>query len=109
MDKNETTAILETALAWHRGGQGVAIATVVETWGSSPRPVGSRMAISDTNAFAGSVSGGCVENAIIRTAREVIETGTPRLLSFGVADADALAVGLPCGGTVSVFVERLVP
>lgn len=109
MDTNETTAILEAALGWHRAGQGVAIATVVETWGSSPRPVGSRMAISDSNAFVGSVSGGCVENAIIRTAREVIASGAPRLLSFGIADADALAVGLPCGGTVSVFVERIDP
>ncbi len=97
--------IPETALAWHRAGQGAALATVVETWGSAPRPAGSQLAISGTGDMAGSVSGGCVEGAVVVEALEVLEDGAPRLLSFGVSDEDAFAVGLACGGTIRVLVE----
>jgi xanthine/CO dehydrogenase XdhC/CoxF family maturation factor len=104
---SDTESVLEQALAWHRGGQGVALATVVTTWGSSPRPVGSKLAADATGRFTGSVSGGCVEGAVIEVAQEVIRTGTPRLLDFGVSDEQAWEVGLACGGKVQIFVERL--
>ena len=104
---SDTEAILEQALAWHRGGQGVALATVVQTWGSSPRPVGSKLAAAAAGRFTGSVSGGCVEGAVVEAAQDIIRTGTPRLLEFGVSDEQAWAVGLACGGTVQIFVERL--
>jgi xanthine dehydrogenase accessory factor len=97
--------IPETALAWHAAGQGAALATVVETWGSAPRPTGSQLAISGTGAFAGSVSGGCVEGAVVAEALEALGDGKPRLLSYGVSDDDAFAVGLACGGTIRILVE----
>ncbi len=97
--------IPETALAWHRVGQGAALATVVETWGSAPRPAGSQLAINGAGEMAGSVSGGCVEGAVVVEALEALEDGTPRLLTFGVSDEDAFAVGLACGGTIRVLVE----
>ncbi len=97
--------IPEVALAWHREGTGAVLATVVETWGSAPRPVGSQLAVSGAGEIQGSVSGGCVEGAVIVEAQEALETGTSRLLTFGVSDDEAYAVGLACGGTIRVLVE----
>lgn len=99
--------ILQRAAAWRQEGRGVALATVVTTWGSSPRPVGSQLVIADNGQFEGSVSGGCIEAAVIREAIEVIGHGNSRLLTFGVANEEAWAVGLTCGGTIEVFVERV--
>jgi xanthine dehydrogenase accessory factor len=106
-DERETTAVLEAALDWVRSGRRVALATVVKTWGSSPRPAGSSLAIALDGAFEGSVSGGCVEGAVIAAAKDVIERGEPRLLKFGVTDDEAWAVGLACGGQIEVLVEPL--
>ena len=97
--------IPETALAWHRAGKGAALATVVETWGSAPRRVGSQLAISGEGEIAGSVSGGCVEGAVVAEALDAIEGGKPVMLEYGVSDGDAFAVGLACGGTIRVLVE----
>ncbi len=99
--------ILEQAAAWRSTGTGVAVATVVSTWGSSPRPVGSQLAVDAGGKFVGSVSGGCIEGAVIKEALDAIATGRPRLLDFGVANEQAWDVGLACGGKVQVFVERL--
>lgn len=98
---------LAVAARWHAGGETVALATVTETWGSSPRPPGSRMAISASGRIAGSVSGGCVESAVVEAALETLSDGQPRLLSYGVSDSNAWSVGLACGGTIRVFVEML--
>lgn len=98
---------LSSARAWAEAGRGVALATVVETWGSSPCPPGSVLAVDDTGHFEGSVSGGCVEGAVIERAARVIADGEATMLEFGVADEDAWAVGLACGGRVQVYVERL--
>jgi xanthine/CO dehydrogenase XdhC/CoxF family maturation factor len=98
---------LSTAEVWAREGRQVALATVVETWGSAPRPVGSHLVIDAEGLFEGSVSGGCVEGAVISEAVDVIETGRPRLLEFGVADETAWRVGLSCGGRIKVFVEKV--
>ena len=98
-------AIPEVALDWHRQGVGAALATVVGTWGSAPRPVGSQLAVSGEGDIMGSVSGGCVEGAVVVEALEALEDGRPRMLEFGVSDADAFAVGLACGGTIRVMVE----
>lgn len=92
---------------WREQGRGVALATVVRTWGSSPRPEGSHLAVSDTGAFVGSVSGGCVEAAVVDEAQTVIRDGRPKLLEYGVSDEQAWAVGLACGGRVQVYVERV--
>jgi len=97
--------IPERALDWHRAGEGAALATVIETWGSAPRPVGSQLAVSGTGRMAGSVSGGCVEGAVVEEALAALKDGRSRLLTFGVSDADAFAVGLACGGTIRVIVE----
>jgi xanthine/CO dehydrogenase XdhC/CoxF family maturation factor len=99
--------ILEQAAAWRAGGSGVALATVVATWGSSPRPVGSLLAVDAAGKFVGSVSGGCIEGAVIKEALDAIATGRPRTLDFGVTNEQAWDVGLACGGKVQVFVERL--
>lgn len=99
--------ILETIESWRVEGKAVAVATVVEVWGSAPRRPGSRMAISSEGELAGSVSGGCVEAALYEDARDVLETGRPRLVRYGVPDEKAWSVGLTCGGTIEVFVERL--
>lgn len=99
--------ILDRALAWRDEGRGVALATVVTTWGSAPRPVGSHLAIDETGAFLGSVSGGCVEGAVIEEALEVIRDGKPRLLSFGVSNEQAWEVGLACGGQIDIYVEAV--
>lgn len=93
--------------AWRAAGKRVALATVVEVWGSAPRPLGSKMAISDAGDLAGSVSGGCVEGAVAEEAREVLTSGRPKLLRYGVTRDEAWAVGLACGGTLEVFLEAL--
>ncbi|MYG80282.1 MAG: XdhC family protein [Gemmatimonadetes bacterium] len=97
--------VLAQALEWVEEGRRVALATVTRTWGSAPRRAGSHMAITEDGDFAGSVSGGCIEGAVIRTALEVIETGAPRTLEFGVTNEMAWEVGLACGGTVHLLVE----
>ena len=99
--------VLADAHGWRAEGKDVALATVVTTWGSSPRPVGSQLAVDGAGAMVGSVSGGCIEGAVVTQALEVIADGAPRLLDFGVTDAQAWEVGLACGGKVQVFVERL--
>jgi len=104
---NRDEDILKTAEDWKKGGHGVALATVVETWGSAPRPVGSNLVINDDGTFLGSVSGGCVEGAVVTEAMDVIESGAPKMLEFGVADETAWNVGLSCGGTIRVFVEKV--
>ncbi|HTO31274.1 MAG TPA: XdhC family protein [Pararhizobium sp.] len=98
---------LTIAEQWRTSGRGVAIATVIETWGSAPRPVGSHLVIDADGNFHGSVSGGCVEGAVIGEAVDVIASGTARTLEFGVADETAWKVGLSCGGRIRVYVERL--
>ena len=98
--------ILARAEEWKAGGRGVAIATVVETWGSAPRPVGSHLVIDSEGNFLGSVSGGCVEGEVVSEAMDVIVAGKPRTLEFGVADETAWRVGLSCGGRIRVYVEK---
>lgn len=95
----------ERAYAWAQAGRGAALATVVETWGSAPRRVGAQLAIAADGEMQGSVSGGCVEGAVVVEALEAIEDGAPRLLEYGVSDGDAFAVGLACGGKIRVLVE----
>lgn len=108
-DTSPMTPVLENipelALDWHRAGRGVAVATVVETWGSAPRGVGAQLVIADDGEMQGSVSGGCVEGAVVLEAQEAVVDGKPRLLEFGVADDDAFAVGLACGGTIRILIE----
>jgi xanthine/CO dehydrogenase XdhC/CoxF family maturation factor len=99
--------ILRTAEAWRKAGRGVALATVTQTWGSAPRPVGANLVIDEQGNFLGSVSGGCVEGAVVAEAIEVIASGQPRTLEFGVADETAWKVGLSCGGTIRVYVEKV--
>lgn len=99
------TDILAAAERWVREGRGVALATVIETWGSAPRPVGSHLVIDADGHFLGSVSGGCVEGAVVEEAIEAIASRTPRTLEFGVADETAWKVGLSCGGRIRVHVE----
>jgi xanthine/CO dehydrogenase XdhC/CoxF family maturation factor len=97
--------ILQQAADWLGQGRKVAIATVVETWGSAPQPIGSQLVIDADGNFTGSVSGGCVEGAVVTEALDVIESGKPKLLQFGVADETAWKVGLACGGRIGVYVE----
>ena len=99
--------ILNEAEAWKRAGREVALATVVETWGSAPRPVGSHLVIDAEGNFLGSVSGGCVEGDVITEAMDVIGDGKPRMLEFGVADETAWRSGLSCGGRIKVYVEKV--
>ena len=99
--------LLAQALAWRTAGQRTAIATVVSTWGSAPRPAGSLLVCNEAGQFAGSVSGGCVEVAVLEAAAEVMRDGAPKLLEFGVSDELAFSVGLACGGHIRVFVEAL--
>ena len=98
---------LTTAERWCGEGRGVAIATVITTWGSSPRPVGSQLVLDEDGRFVGSVSGGCIEGAVIAEGIETIRDGRPRVLDFGVGDEQAWEVGLTCGGKVQVYVERV--
>ncbi|MEQ9520521.1 MAG: XdhC family protein [Parvibaculum sp.] len=93
---------------WASAGKKVAIATVIETWGSAPRPVGSQLAINESGEFAGSVSGGCIEGDVVMRALDIVKTGVPELLQYGVADAKAWEVGLACGGRIKIYVEPLV-
>ena len=106
-DLNISEDILGEAAAWRKAGKGVALCTVVTTWGSSPRPVGSQLVVDDTGTFIGSVSGGCIEGAVILEALETIKDGKPRLLDYGVTNEQAWEVGLACGGRVQVFVEKV--
>lgn len=99
--------ILSLAAAWADAGEQVAIATVVETWGSSPRPAGSMLAVTASGRLAGSVSGGCIEGAVADVAKQVMQSGAPQLLDFGISDERAWEVGLACGGKLKVFVEKL--
>ena len=105
MEDNDV--ILEKAADWRGSGKGVALATVVSTWGSSPRPTGAKLVVDQDSNFLGSVSGGCVEGAVIEEALKTIKDGEPRLLSFGVSNEQAWEVGLACGGKIQVFVERV--
>lgn len=99
--------ILEQAAAWRAQGRKVGLATVVRTWGSSPRPVGSQLAVDESGAMVGSVSGGCVEGAVVDGARAAMADGKPRMMEFTVSNEEAWEVGLACGGTIEIFVEAL--
>ena len=98
--------VLEDVDAWTARGDAVALATVISVKRSAPRPPGSKMAINETGEISGAVSGGCVEGAVVEVAEQVLQTGVPQLLHFGIADSDAWDVGLPCGGEIDVYVER---
>jgi len=100
--------VLDQAARWLKDGRQVALATVIETWGSAPQPVGSQLAIDADGNFIGSVSGGCVEGTVVTEAIDVLATGKPKVLAFGVADETAWKVGLACGGKIRVYVEPLV-
>jgi len=97
----------EQALAWHAAGQGAVLATVIDTWGSAPRRAGAQLVVSGSGEMMGSVSGGCVEGAVVVEAMDALEDGAPRLLEYGVSDGDAFAVGLACGGTIRILVEPI--
>jgi xanthine/CO dehydrogenase XdhC/CoxF family maturation factor len=99
--------VLSEALAWYDAGRRVALATVIATWGSAPRPVGSRLAVDADGRFTGSVSGGCVEAAVVEAAQGVIAERRPRRLAFGVTNERAWEVGLACGGRIEILVEPL--
>ncbi len=107
MSLGETEDVFATAAAWLKAGEQVALATVTETWGSSPRPAGSHLVVTASGKLAGSVSGGCIEGAVADAALRTIADGAPQLLEFGVTNERAWEVGLACGGRVRVFVERL--
>jgi len=98
--------IVDEVERWRRRGEKVAVATVVATRMSAPRPVGAKFAVSESGAICGSVSGGCVESDVVEQAKDVLDSGVPKLLSYGISDDEALGVGLPCGGEIDVFVER---
>lgn len=99
--------LISTIDAWRARGDGVALATVVKAGGSTPRPIGAKMIVNTRGEFAGSVSGGCVEGAVIDEARYVLKSGKPKLLKYGIADETAWDVGLSCGGMIEVFVEQV--
>lgn len=101
------TDVLAQVRQWREAGKGVALATVVNTWGSSPCQAGSHLAVNDDSAFVGSVSGGCIEGAVVTEALQVIAGGQPRQLEFGVSDDMAWSIGLACGGTVRIYLERV--
>jgi xanthine/CO dehydrogenase XdhC/CoxF family maturation factor len=104
---NRIDDTLAAARTWCTAGKRVALARVVSTWGSSPCPVGSQLAVEEGGGFAGSVSGGCVEGAVVREALEVMKEGKPRILEFGVSDEQAWDVGLACGGKIKIYVEPI--
>ena len=99
--------VLESAARWREAGVGVALATVTQTWGSSPLPIGSQLAVDARGNFVGSVSGGCVEGAVVEAGLEVLKSGAPRLLKFGVSNEQAWEVGLSCGGELEVYLEPI--
>lgn len=99
--------LISTIDAWRARGDNVALATVVKTGGSTPRPIGAKMIVNSRGEFAGSVSGGCVEGAVIEEARAVMKSGKPKLIKYGIADETAWDVGLSCGGMIEVFVENV--
>jgi xanthine/CO dehydrogenase XdhC/CoxF family maturation factor len=99
--------ILADVERWRSQGKAVAIATVVKVYGSAPRPLGAKMAVSEAGEMIGSVSGGCVESAVVEEALAVLQEGAPKLIPFGISDERAWDVGLACGGTIEVYVERL--
>lgn len=101
--------ILPRIHEWRRQGKRVALATVVKVWGSAPRPLGSKMAVTDAGDMAGSVSGGCVEGAVLAESATVLADGKAKLVSYGVSDETAWSVGLSCGGTIEIFIESLEP
>ncbi|HEX9475028.1 MAG TPA: XdhC/CoxI family protein [Candidatus Dormibacteraeota bacterium] len=101
--------VLSELQAWTAGGEQIALATVVETWGSSPRPLGSKMIVTRSGKMAGSVSNGCIEGAVFEESQKVLKAGKPRLAAFGVADDVAFSVGLACGGHIEVFIQPLAP
>ena len=107
MSAMQVEDVFSTAAAWRAAGEDVALATVTETWGSSPRPAGSQMAITKSGRMAGSVSGGCIEGAVADAALQTIANGAPQLLDFGITNERAWEVGLACGGKLKVFVEKL--
>ena len=99
--------VMNQAAAWCKAGKNVALATVISTWGSSPRPVGSHLAVDQDGKIVGSVSGGCIEGAVVTEAMEVMKTGNPKVLEYGVTNELAWEVGLACGGSIHVYVEKL--
>ncbi len=99
--------VLDELNEWTRDGEEIAIATVIETWGSSPRPLGSKMVVTRSGKMAGSVSNGCIEGAVFEEAQKVLKSGTPKVAAFGVTDDVAFEVGLACGGHIEVFVQPL--
>ena len=101
--------VLSELQAWTAGGEQIALATVVETWGSSPRPLGSKMIVTRSGKMAGSVSNGCIEGAVFEESQKVLNAGKPRLAAFGVADDVAFSVGLACGGHIEVYIQPLAP
>ena len=103
----EQDEVLEQLRGWQDAGRKVAVATVVSTWGSSPRPVGSQLGISEAGEMVGSVSGGCIEGAVVREALEVMAGAPPRLLDYGVSNEQAWEVGLACGGKLEVYIEAV--
>ena len=103
----EIDEILTQASVWRKENKKVALATVISTWGSSPRPIGSQMAVNEELEIIGSVSGGCIESSVIVEAQEAMKTGKPKLLKFGVSNSEAWQVGLTCGGKVEVYIEKI--
>ena len=103
----EQDEVLEQLRCWQDAGRRVAVATVVSTWGSSPRPVGSQLGINDQGAMVGSVSGGCIEGAVVKEALEVMAGAPPKLIDYGVSNEQAWEVGLACGGKLEVFIEAV--
>ena len=103
----EHEEVLNQADAWSRGGLGVALATVTSTWGSALRPAGSQLAVNEQGAFVGSVSGGCIEGAVVQEALDIIRDGKPRRLRYGVSNERAWELGMACGGTIEIYLERV--
>lgn len=99
--------ILQQALTWKESGLRVALATVISTWGSAPRPVGSQLAVNDRGDMVGSVSGGCIEGSVVEEALDIMGSGDPKLMEFGISNSRAWQVGLACGGKIKVFIEPL--
>jgi len=107
LDTAAADDVIAHALDWMQQGRKVALATVIQTWGSAPRPMGSQLAIDDSGNMVGSVSGGCVEGAVVQEALELMQSGAHKTLEFGVTNDDAWEVGLACGGKIRIFVESL--